>query len=44
MTKTFARFKEMHYLCIAFEKTTLEEAPSEDGKGSLGEWLKPPVC
>ena len=35
----FARIKKTIYLCTAFERKRFY-----NNFGSLGEWLKPPVC
>lgn len=39
--KKFGTTKKKQYLCTAFNSKAIFNI---DGKGSLGEWLKPPVC
>ena len=38
MQERFAQSKSLPYICTAFERNAGYK------KGSLGEWLKPPVC
>ena len=42
LMKKFCVFKYLLYLCTAFKESTF--GCKTDLTGSVGEWLKPPVC
>ena len=44
MMGILARIQKNIYLCIAIDKRTDSGSTGKREEGSLGEWLKPPVC